>query len=121
MKKLSILATIGAAMLMSSCNDFLDEPARGQQELDIYFTTEEECRNFVNGCYYFITCDDWWQVYNPWLQMEMATDNAWQGNTTQESGYRELVEYMPNGQETSIATKPYSTATWQSTVSQTQT
>lgn len=31
--------------------------------------------------------------------MEMATDNAWQGNTTQESGYRELVEYMPNGQE----------------------
>lgn len=107
MKKLSILATIGAAMLMSSCNDFLDEPARGQQNLDIYFTTEEECRNFVNGCYYFITCDDWWQVYNPWLQMEMATDNAWQGNTTQESGYRELVEYLPNGPENGTSSNFY--------------
>lgn len=99
MKKLSILATLGAALLFSSCNDFLDEPARGSQNLDNYFSTEEECRNFVNGCYYFITCDDWWQVYNVWLQMEMATDNAWSGNTGQESGYRELVEYLPNGQD----------------------
>lgn len=99
MKKLSILATVGAALLLSSCNDFLDEPARGQQNRDNYFSTEEECQNYVNGLYYWITCDDWWQIYNPWLQVEMCTDNAWMGNTTQDGDYRNLVEYMPNGQE----------------------
>lgn len=100
MKKYIIMASIAIAASLSSCNDFLDEPARGEQNLDNFFSTQEACENYVTGCYGGIVQDDWWQVYNPWLEMEMCTENAWMGNCTQsQDDFRSLVAYMPNGQD----------------------
>ena len=99
MKK-TIYAFVAAAGLgaFTSCNDFLDQEVRGQENLDTYFKTPEEVETYVGGCYYQIAKGGgWWQVYNTWLLSDMCTDDLWDGNTTQEDGYQELSHYMPNG------------------------
>lgn len=76
---------IGGALILSlgSCSDFLDRPVLGQENLDTYFQTEEECLKEVAGCYQAIFFDDWWQVQAPYVGFDMCTDDLWLGNTTQ--------------------------------------
>jgi len=45
-----------------SCTKFLDEPIRGVQTIDSYFQTEEECTNFLVGCYQGMFQNDWWMI-----------------------------------------------------------
>lgn len=71
------------SLLMSSCSDFLDRPILGQENLDTYFQTEEECLKQVAGCYQSIFWDDWWQVSVFYVGTDMSTDDMWMGNTTQ--------------------------------------
>ena len=88
-----------AAMLGSSCSDFLNEPVRGTQNLDSYFVTEEESVAYLTGCYNAITFYGWWQVYNFWLLSEMCTDDAWMGNTTQaQTDYISIAHFQGIGQ-----------------------
>lgn len=79
------IVLLTSILSFSSCNDdFITIDARGDQDLDYYFTTEDECVNFVNGAYAgFGTIEDWWQQ---WLRLanEMSTDDAWMGNITQD-------------------------------------
>ena len=82
-KILSVVAVLSAFMLFS-CGDFIENPPRGQQTLDNYFQTETECQTFVNGLYKrMIEHEDWWQILASRLANEMATDDAWMGNTEQ--------------------------------------
>lgn len=76
---------LGSALAFSlgSCSDFLDEPVKGQESLDTYFQTEEECLKQVAGCYQSVFFDDWWQVSTFYVATDMATDDMWMGNTTQ--------------------------------------
>jgi hypothetical protein len=87
----AILSTTTLALLLavaSSCEKYIDNPQRGTQTLDTYFQTGDECRTFVNGLYKrLLTHDDWWQLQSSRLANEMATDDAWMGNTEQSSGY----------------------------------
>lgn len=101
MKK--ILTTIALATMMSagftSCSDFLEQPALGQENLDTYFQTEEECLNQITGCYQSIFYDDWWQIQRFVVLGDMCTDDMWMGNTTQDAGdWRDLSHYTGNGQ-----------------------
>lgn len=81
----------------SSCSDFLDEPIRGQQDMENYFTTEEECAKQIIGCYQGIASDGWWQIYKFYNAANMCTDDAWMGNTTQDPGdYLHLAHYTGN-------------------------
>lgn len=83
----------------ASCSDFLDEPLRGQQDLENYFTTEDECKDIVTGCYQSLAYDDWWQIYKMYNASDMCTDDEWMGNTTQDPGeYRDLAHYTGNTQ-----------------------
>jgi tetratricopeptide (TPR) repeat protein len=68
---------------LSSCSSFLDEPVKGQENLDTYFQTEEECLKQVAGCYQSVFWDDWWQVATFYVASDMCTDDMWMGNTTQ--------------------------------------
>ena len=68
---------------LSSCNSFLDEPVKGQENLDTYFQSEEECLKQVAGCYQSVFWDDWWQVASFYVATDMCTDDMWMGNTTQ--------------------------------------
>lgn len=92
----------GASLAFSSCNDFLTEDVRGQENLDTYFQSEEEVNSFVGGCYFEISKYGWWQIFNTWLMSDMTTDDMWDGNTTQSDGYQDVTHFMPNAQSNGI-------------------
>jgi hypothetical protein len=84
-----ILSTVAllSVFIISSCEDFIENPPRGQQTLDNYFQSETECQTFINGLYKrMVKHDGWWQLTAPRLTNEMATDDAWMGNTEQDPG-----------------------------------
>ncbi len=85
--------------MFSSCSDFLDEDARGVENLDNYFASEDDAESFLTGCYNAITYHGWWQVENFWILTDMCSDDAWMGNTTQsQSDYISLAHYQGVGQ-----------------------
>jgi hypothetical protein len=77
------ILSIVLLFVLVSCNKFLEEPIRGVQTIDNYFTTEEECINFLVGCYQGMYQDDWWMIQFVYLLSETATDDAWLSNPTQ--------------------------------------
>lgn len=100
MKKLYILPFLMMAMaLLPSCDDFLDEDVRGQENLDTYFQGEEDVESFITGCYNAITNYEWWQVERVWILSDMCTDDYWMGNTSQpQEEYISLAHYQGVGQ-----------------------
>lgn len=101
MKKIYLLSlALITALLTTSCEDFLTEDVRGQENLDTYFSNEEEAEKFITGCYASITYDDWWQIDNFWILADMCSDDYWMGNCTQsQDGYIQLAHYQGTGQE----------------------
>lgn len=99
MKQFLAIFTLAASIVgFSSCEDFLDEEVRGQQNLDTYFQSADDCTSYITGCYQDITCGDWWQINKIWLLSEMCSDDAWMGNTSQDQGdYLSLAHYQGNG------------------------
>lgn len=96
MKKCIIGLTIAAATTISftGCSDFLDAPILGTQDLSEYFVNEDECKEYLTGCYQSIFWDDWWQVQRFYLTCDMCTDDAWMGNTGQDaSAHEDLAFY----------------------------
>lgn len=99
MKQILAIITLFAALTFTtSCEDFLTEDIRGQQNLDNYFQSIEECESYMVSCYQALTYGDWWQINTVWLLSEMCSDDAWMGNTTQsQSDYISLAHYQGNG------------------------
>lgn len=101
MKRIFISLALGAALGLgtSSCSDFLEEDARGQQNLDNYFQSEADAEAFLTGCYNALTQHGWWQIENFWIMSDMCTDDFWMGNTTQAPiDYISLAHYQGVGQ-----------------------
>lgn len=89
-----ILGLSIASLAFAGCSDFLDEPIRGQQDLNQYFVNEDECKQQITGCYQAIFFDDWWQIQKFYLCGDMCTDDMWMGNTEQDPGeYKALAHY----------------------------
>ena len=92
---LSLMSALSLGM--TSCSDFLEEPIRGQQDMENYFSTEEECAKQITGCYNFLDGRDWWQIYKFYNMCNMTTDDCWMGNTTQDPGdYRPAAQFTGN-------------------------
>ncbi len=90
----NIIGFLLLAMLVS-CNKFLEEPIRGVQTIDNYFTTEEECESFLVGCYQGMFENDWWYIQFVHLLNETATDDAWLSNPTQsELDYKQFSQFQ---------------------------
>ena len=101
MKKIlySIAALALAGGVLTSCDDFLDEPVHGQQNLDSYFTSEDEATTYLNGCYNALTYYGWWQIQNFWIMTDMCSDDMWMGNLSQDQGdYMSLAHYQGIGE-----------------------
>lgn len=99
MKQILPILTLIGLLSFTSCEDFLTEEVRGQQNLDTYFQSEEDCKSFVTGCYQAITFGGWWNINTVWLLSEMCSDDGWMGNTTQsQSDYISLAHYQGTGQ-----------------------
>lgn len=95
---LAIFTLVGSLAGFTSCEDFLNEEVRGQQNLDTYFQSTDECKAYITGCYQDITCGGWWNINTVWLLAEMCSDDAWMGNTSQpQSDYISLAHYQGNG------------------------
>ena len=99
MKQILAILTLIASLTFTSCEDFLNEEVRGQQNLDTYFQSAEEAESFITGCYQAITFGGWWNINTVWLLSEMCSDDGWMGNTTQsQSDYISLAHYQGTGQ-----------------------
>lgn len=84
---------------VGSCNDFLDEDVRGQENLDTYFQGAEDAEAFITGCYNSITNYTWWTAERVWILADMCTDDYWMGNTSQnQEEYISLAHYQGVGQ-----------------------
>ena len=99
MKHILLILTVLVSLTFTSCNDFLTEEVRGQQNLDTYFQNVDEAKSFITGCYQAITFGGGWNVNTVWLLSEMCSDDGWMGNTTQDQGeYLSLAHYRGTGQ-----------------------
>lgn len=88
-----------ASHTFTGCSDFLNEPIRGQQDLNQYFVNEDECKQQITGCYQSIFFDDWWQISKNYNFSDMCTDDMWMGNTEQDPGeYKALAHYTGDTQ-----------------------
>ncbi|MFT3738104.1 MAG: RagB/SusD family nutrient uptake outer membrane protein [Breznakibacter sp.] len=87
MKKIYARLLLGLSFIgTTACNDFIEIESKGTQTLDNYFQTEAECETFVNGIYRsFALYSDWWPQYL-FVTNNMATDDAWMGNLSQDPG-----------------------------------
>lgn len=84
MRKIYILLAIVSLQLIScSTDDFLDQPLRGRQQLDDYFSDAENAELFVNSVYTNVNGESWYQIEFFRQICEMATDDNWAGNTEQ--------------------------------------
>ena len=82
MKRIILLIVLG--IVLNGCtDDFLDQPLRGQQELDDFFASAEASERFVNGIYQKVNGEGWNQINFFRTINEMATDDEWSGNTEQ--------------------------------------
>ncbi|GGD03633.1 RagB/SusD family nutrient uptake outer membrane protein [Hyunsoonleella pacifica] len=85
MKKTVLFLIMVVALSAVSCNkeEILDQPLRGQETLDDFFSTAENAELFVNGIYRKVNGESWFQVNFQRQINEMATDDNWAGNTRQ--------------------------------------
>lgn len=99
MKQIFAIITLFATLTFTtSCEDFLTEEVRGQQNLETYFSSIDDCESYMVSCYQALTYGGWWQINTVWLLSEMCSDDAWMGNTTQsQSDYISLAHYQGNG------------------------
>jgi hypothetical protein len=95
MKKI-ILSIIAFAAITVSCSDFIEKEQRGTQTLENYFQTAQECENYVNELTHrLLLPNDWYTLVAPRVTNEMATDDAWMGNTGQDnSAHRPCSQYI---------------------------
>ncbi|WP_417941473.1 RagB/SusD family nutrient uptake outer membrane protein [Flavobacterium sp. RS13.1] len=95
MKKI-ILSIIAFSMFAVSCEDFIEKEERGTQTVDNYFQTAQECENYTNELTQrLLLSKDWYTLLAPRITNEMATDDAWMGNTGQDnSAHRPCSQYI---------------------------
>lgn len=96
MKKNIFAFIIAASLGFMSCEDFIEHEKRGVQDLDNYFKTDTECRDFVIDLYKrALLNNDWQPIAHTRITNETATDDAWMGNTGQSAdGFSPASEYL---------------------------
>ena len=77
--RIFILA-LGLSLGTQSCKTFLDVSPQGQQTTDNYYTTADECKAAVMGCYALSDQDDWWKIDRTRMFGDAGSDDAWKGN-----------------------------------------
>lgn len=98
--KLNILkyaAFIPAAMMLTSCNDWLGEDSPGSTKLDDYFVSKEACLQTVNGCYSPLQYD-FNATYFPEFYFDMCSDDAVKGGQNLADGqpYYDMSNFKTN-------------------------
>ncbi|MBC6612605.1 RagB/SusD family nutrient uptake outer membrane protein [Hymenobacter sp. BT507] len=82
MKNIRITLTLmlGLGLGLQGCESFLDKPPQGQQNVNNYYATAEECKAAVMGCYALADQDGWWKIDRTRMFGDAGSDDAWKGN-----------------------------------------
>ena len=72
MKKNIFAFIIAASLGFMSCEDFIEHEKRGVQDLDNYFKTDTECRDFVIDLYKRALLNNDWQPIAQRLPMMLG-------------------------------------------------
>lgn len=85
MKNIILFLGLILTFLATSCSkeEFLDQPLRGRQQLDDFFSSPENAELFVNSVYAKVNGESWFQIEFFRQICEMSTDDNWAGNTEQ--------------------------------------
>ena len=87
------------SLTFTSCEDFLTEEVRGQQNFGYLFPKCRRSRSIYYWLLPAITFGGWWNINTVWLLSEMCSDDGWMGNTSQsQSDYISLAHYQGTGQ-----------------------
>lgn len=79
-KKIVVMLTVLTAL---SCSDFIENEVTGQQNLDNFYSNNEEAERAVLGCYASLSPQDWWQMDFYRLIGDVCSDDALKGNSLQ--------------------------------------
>lgn len=100
MKKLIIICSIGLSVLITAGCESLDQDRYGAEvPASQYYQTLQQCNTSVQQAYSFVDYNTWWEMGNwRFLSGEAASDNAWTGNTYQDTHpfYNAVAEYTLN-------------------------
>lgn len=75
MKKYIKLAAIIALSVMTSCSDFLDLPSKTTMSSDIFYQTESDFQQAINGAYSLLR-DQYSGSDGAWAMGELRSDNT---------------------------------------------
>ncbi len=89
-------------LVLHSCQDFLDEPIRGTQEVNNYFQNETECEKYIFGCYQSILQgEQYWYINWYYVLTESATDDSWLGQPVEsDTHYKDFSRIVVNSHNT---------------------
>lgn len=77
---LTLVLGLSLSLGLPACKSFLDAPPQGQQTTINYYTTADECKAAIMGCYALADQDDWWKIDRTRMFGDAGSDDAWKGN-----------------------------------------
>lgn len=91
------IAFVPAALMMTSCNDWLTEDSPGSTKLEDFFTSKEACQEVVTGCYTPLQWD-YNSTYFPEYYFDMVSDDAVKGGQNLADGrpYYDMSNFKTN-------------------------
>jgi hypothetical protein len=110
MKKINliqIIATLLMAVAFTNCESFLDQPVKGKQVIDNYYSNEDECLKALAGCYATLSPEDWWETDFFHLVGDACSDDAFKGNSIEgdQRDFGNLAQFNINPQNEWIEIK----------------
>lgn len=79
LRNINILTLAAATLTLSSCNDWLLEPAPGTTELDDFFTSGTTCKQSVVAAYHPLMWEYGGTYFSEWFIGDVASDDALKG------------------------------------------
>ncbi len=107
MYKITLIILSIAALVLTSCTDFLDQPIKGQLTSAGFYSTEEECEQAIFACYQTLSPEDWWENDFFWLVGDVCSDDAFKGNSIEgdQTDFGYLARWLINSQNEWLETK----------------
>jgi len=110
MKKIysiQFIATFLMVFVLASCESFLDEPVKGKQVIDNYYSNESECLKALSGCYAVLSPEDWWETDFFQMVGDICSDDAFKGNSIEgdQRDFGNLAQFNINPQNEWIEIK----------------
>ncbi len=79
--KIILIPILILAIFISGCDEYLDQPIKGSQTFESFYSNQQECNQAVLGCYQSLSPEDWWEMDYFWLIGDVCSDDAFKGNS----------------------------------------